>query len=227
MALTCAQHACDDKDFCSAPLDRFLYPGDAEIALDALAMVHAVGAIAPFDVRVHHADGGWRTLEMTADDLSLKSALPSVAWHSRDVTVRRALEEQLARQAFEDSLTGLANRALLLDRLGHALTRDGRSVDSVAVLMIDLDGFKSINDGLGHDAGDHALKEIAARIDRTARPSDTVARLGGDEFVVLLEGLSSPTIVDDVASRILDIVRQPFMLRGRNVRIFLARVPMI
>jgi diguanylate cyclase (GGDEF)-like protein/PAS domain S-box-containing protein len=207
------------ENFCSAPLDRFLYPGDAEIALDALATVRATGAIAPFDVRVRHADGGWRTLEMTADDLTLKSASPSVAWHSRDVTVRRALEEQLARQAFEDSLTGLANRALLLDRLGHALARDGRSVDSVAVLMIDLDGFKSINDGLGHDAGDHALKEIAARIVRSARPSDTVARLGGDEFVVLLESLSAPTIVDEVASRILDIVRQPFVLHDRTVRI--------
>jgi diguanylate cyclase (GGDEF)-like protein/PAS domain S-box-containing protein len=207
------------EEFCSKPLDRFLYPDDVQVALDALATLRLAGAIPPFDVRVRHADGGWRTLEMTADDLSLKSALPSVAWHSRDVTVRRTLEEQLARQAFEDSLTGLANRALLLDRLGHALARDGRSVDSVAVLMIDLDGFKSINDGLGHDAGDHALKEIAARIVRTARPSDTVARLGGDEFVVLLESLGAPTIIDDVASRILDIVRQPFVLHGRTVRI--------
>jgi diguanylate cyclase (GGDEF)-like protein len=85
--------------------------------------------------------------------------------------------------------------------------------------MIDLDGFKSINDGLGHDAGDRALKEIAARIAQSARPSDTVARLGGDEFVVLLESLSAPMIVDDVSNRILEIVRQPFMLRGRKVRI--------
>ncbi|MGB8180086.1 MAG: EAL domain-containing protein [Acidimicrobiales bacterium] len=207
------------EDFCSAPLDRFLYPGDAEIALDALATVLATGAVAPFDVRVRHADGGWRTLEMTADDLSLKSGLPSVAWHSRDVTVRRSLEEQLERQAFEDSLTGLANRALLFDRLGHALARDGRPVDSVAVLMIDLDGFKSINDGLGHDAGDDALKEIAARIFRSARPGDTVARLGGDEFVVLLESLNAQRFVNDVANRMLDIVRQPFVLHGRKVRI--------
>jgi diguanylate cyclase (GGDEF)-like protein/PAS domain S-box-containing protein len=207
------------EDFCSAPLDRFLYPGDERVALDALAILRATGSVAPFDVRVRHADGGWRILEMTADDLSLKSTLLSVAWHSRDVTARRALEDQLARQAFEDSLTGLANRALLFDRLTHALARDGRSVDSVAVLMIDLDGFKSINDGLGHDAGDHALKEVAARIARSARPGDTVARLGGDEFVVLLEDLSSPTIVDDMAHRILEIVRQPFMLHSRNVRI--------
>jgi diguanylate cyclase (GGDEF)-like protein/PAS domain S-box-containing protein len=207
------------EDFCSKPLDRFLYPDDVDVALDALATLLVAGAIPPFDVRVRHADGGWRTLEMTADDLSVPSGPPSVAWHSRDVTVRRTLEEQLARQAFEDSLTGLANRALLLDRLGHALTRDGRNVDSVAVLMIDLDGFKSINDGLGHDAGDHALNEIAARIVRSARPSDTVARLGGDEFVVLLESLSAPTIIDDVASRILDIVRQPFVLHGKTVRI--------
>jgi diguanylate cyclase (GGDEF)-like protein/PAS domain S-box-containing protein len=207
------------EDFCSAPLDRFLYPEDVERALDGLATILATGVVAPFDVRVRHADGGWRTLEITADDLSSKSALPSVAWHSRDVTVRRALEEQLERQAFEDSLTGLANRALLLDRLRHALARDGRTADSVAVLMIDLDGFKSINDGLGHDAGDHALKEIAARIARSARPSDTVARLGGDEFVVLLESLSAPTFVDEIANRILNIVRQPFMLHGKTVRI--------
>jgi diguanylate cyclase (GGDEF)-like protein/PAS domain S-box-containing protein len=207
------------EDFCSKPLDRFLDPDSVQVALDALATLHVAGVIDPFDVHVRHADGGWRTLEMTADDLSLKSRLPSVAWHSRDVTVRRTLEEQLARQAFEDSLTGLANRALLLDRLGHALTRSDRSLDSVAVLMIDLDGFKSINDGLGHDAGDDALKEIAARIVRSARPSDTVARLGGDEFVVLLERLGAPTIVEDVANRILEIVRQPFILRGRTVRI--------
>lgn len=207
------------EDFCSKPLDRFLYPGDVERALDGLATILSTGVVEPFDVRVRHADGGWRTLSMSADDLSRKSAQPSVAWHSRDVTVRRALEEQLERQAFEDSLTGLANRALLLDRLGHALARDGRSLDSVAVLMIDLDGFKTINDSLGHAEGDRALQEIAARIARSARPSDTVARLGGDEFVVLLENLSMTTIADDVARRILDIVRQPFTLAGRSVRI--------
>jgi diguanylate cyclase (GGDEF)-like protein len=142
-----------------------------------------------------------------------------VAWHTRDVTDRRALEEQLTRQAFEDPLTGLANRALFRDRLGHALSRLSRSTRSIAVLMLDLDGFKAINDSMGHDAGDEALKEIAARISGAARPGDTVGRLGGDEFTILLEELDDPTFADEVADRILELVRQPLFIQNVNLRV--------
>jgi diguanylate cyclase (GGDEF)-like protein/PAS domain S-box-containing protein len=207
------------SEFSEVPLNRLIHRDDVERANDALATVRATGAVAALDLRVRHGDGGWRTIEVSANDLSLRSTLQSVAWNARDVTVRRALEEQLARQALEDSLTGLANRALLLDRLGHALKRGGRALTSVAVLMIDLDGFKSINDSLGHDAGDETLKEIAARIVRSARPSDTIARLGGDEFVVLLETPTDPTLASEVADRILEIVRQPYTIRDRSVRV--------
>jgi diguanylate cyclase (GGDEF)-like protein/PAS domain S-box-containing protein len=103
-----------------------------------------------------------------------------------DITAARVQTEQLAYQANFDALTGLANRSLLLDRLGQAIVNSSRRGDRIAVLFIDLDGFKLINDTLGHDAGDELLKQIAERLKASIRQSDTVARLGGDEFVILL-----------------------------------------
>jgi diguanylate cyclase (GGDEF)-like protein/PAS domain S-box-containing protein len=206
-------------EICDAPIDKFIHDDDLVKATDAFDTVRAFGAAGPLDLSVRHHDGGWRTIEVMANDLLLASGVHAVAWHTRDVTDRRALEEQLTRQAFEDPLTGLANRALFRDRLGHALSRLSRSTRSIAVLMLDLDGFKAINDSMGHDAGDEALKEIAARISGTARPGDTVGRLGGDEFTILLEELEDATFADEVADRILELVRQPLLIQNVNLRV--------
>jgi diguanylate cyclase (GGDEF)-like protein/PAS domain S-box-containing protein len=206
-------------EVCAAPFDHFIREDDRVKALEAFETVKALGAAGPLDLSVRHHDGGWRTIEAMANDLSLASRGHGVAWHTRDVTDRRALEEQLTRQAFEDPLTGLANRALFRDRLGHALSRLSRSTRSIAVLMLDLDGFKAINDSMGHDAGDEALKEIAARISGAARPGDTVGRLGGDEFTVLLEELNDGTFAGEVADRILELVRQPLLIQNVNLRV--------
>lgn len=206
-------------EVCAATVEQFIHPDDLQRVADVFTTIRLVGTAGPLDLQVRHGDGGWRILEATANDLSLASATSATVWHTRDVTDRRMLEEQLARQALEDSLTGLANRALFLDRLSHALARSDRSLTSVAVLMIDLDGFKAINDGMGHEAGDDALREIAARVARSARPGDTVARLGGDEFAVLLEGLNEVPFADEVAGRILDLVRQPLVIRGTSLRV--------
>jgi diguanylate cyclase (GGDEF)-like protein/PAS domain S-box-containing protein len=206
-------------EMCKAPLEQLIHPDDLGLVSDAIASVHAIGVVDPFDVRVRHADGGWRTLQVAGNDLSLVSDVHAVAWNTHDVTDRRNLEDQLVRQAFEDSLTGLANRALFRDRISHAFALESRSLPTVAVLMIDLDGFKSINDSMGHGAGDEALKEIAARIARSARPGDTIARLGGDEFAVLLEGLSDLSYAHEVAKRILDLVRQPLTIQGTSVQV--------
>jgi diguanylate cyclase (GGDEF)-like protein/PAS domain S-box-containing protein len=135
----------------------------------------------------------------------------------RDITGRKALEEELARQAFHDSLTDLPNRALFLDRLGHTLARTKRGDGQAAVLFVDLDDFKIVNDSLGHESGDLLLAEVAERLRSCVRPGDTVARLFGDEFAVLLE---SPTAGDEaqiVAARVLERLQAPFELDGREI----------
>jgi diguanylate cyclase (GGDEF)-like protein/PAS domain S-box-containing protein len=134
-----------------------------------------------------------------------------------DITERKLLQEQLATQAFHDSLTGLANRALFRDRADHALARVARHGGGLAVLLLDLDGFKFINDSMGHQVGDEVLVTVAKRILTSSRTSDTVARLGGDEFVVLLEEDVIEPAAIIVAQRILGVLRETFMCQGREV----------
>jgi len=127
----------------------------------------------------------------------------------RDITERKRAEEELTRQATHDPLTGLPNRALIRDRLNNALHRSRRTGLSVALLFVDLDGFKLINGTHGHEAGDELLKSVAARLIEQVRPGDTVARLAGDEFVVLCEQVEQPTSMSVLAERINDTLRQP------------------
>lgn len=122
---------------------------------------------------------------------------------------RKSLETQLTEQAFHDPLTGLANRALFRDRLEHLLARSTRHTEPVSILFVDLDSFKAINDGFGHDAGDKLLVEVAHRIVQCVRPSDTVARLGGDEFAVLLEDTAELEKAAIVAKRIAKVLETP------------------
>lgn len=134
----------------------------------------------------------------------------------RDISERKALEEQLQHQAFYDTLTGLSNRALFMDRLSHALRAASRRNTAVAVLFLDLDGFKLINDSLGHDAGDELLAAVGQRLAACLRPTDTLARFGGDEFTMLLDGVASPAEPLRVADRLLAALRPPFVLRQRQ-----------
>ncbi|BCM90459.1 putative signaling protein [Abditibacteriota bacterium] len=134
-----------------------------------------------------------------------------------DVTERRAMEERLFYHAFRDGLTGLANRTRLKDRLEHALIQRGREEGAVAVLFVDLDNFKYINDSLGHAAGDEMLLGIARRLTTSLRAGDTAARFGGDEFVILLEQMDGPFYAVTVAERLLEALREPFSIGGREV----------
>ena len=133
-----------------------------------------------------------------------------------DITGRKALESELQHQTFHDTLTGLANRALFLDRVDHAIARYGRSHRPISVLLLDVDDFKIVNESLGHAAGDALLVEVATRLRDSLRPSDTIARMGGDEFAVLLEDI----LVEDaalVARRVMDELGQPLALPGRRM----------
>ena len=134
-----------------------------------------------------------------------------------DITERKALEDELAHQAFHDHLTGVPNRARFLDRLEHALTCAQRRVDSVAVLFLDLDDFKVVNDSLGHEVGDQLLAAVAQRLKGCLRPGDIIGRLGGDEFTVLLEGVSDANDAKETAERIIRELRAPFIIEDHLI----------
>jgi len=139
---------------------------------------------------------------------------------SRDISQRKQFEEQLEQQAFFDPLTRLPNRALFMNRLQHLFQRTKRAEGGArlfAVLYLDVDRFKGINDGLGHQAGDDLLKEVARRLEKCVRPSDTLARLGGDEFTALLEDISTEIDATRVAERINKELAQPFFLHDHEV----------
>jgi diguanylate cyclase (GGDEF)-like protein/PAS domain S-box-containing protein len=138
---------------------------------------------------------------------------------TRDVTERLRMEGQLEHQAFHDGLTGLPNRSLFNDRLEHAHQRLERSAGRYAVLMLDLDNFKTVNDSLGHGAGDELLVEVAARLSRAMRPGDTTSRLGGDEFAILLEDLPDDAAASAAANRLCEALITPFSVAGRALTV--------
>jgi diguanylate cyclase (GGDEF)-like protein/PAS domain S-box-containing protein len=170
-------------------------------------------------VRLRHTDGRWLNVEIVAKDRFSDPAVRGLVLNMRDVSQRVAMENELRHQAFHDALTGLANRALFEDRLRHALAAGVRSRRPLAVLFIDLDDFKTINDSLGHGAGDALLQSVAARIDPLVRPTDTAARLGGDEFAVLLDGVANAHEARTIARRILAALGERFMLEARELRL--------
>ncbi len=189
-----------------------------EGALHRLAAPGHAASTAVWPIR--HAEGHTLAIEATAANMLLEPSVAGLVITLRDVTERRALEEQLRHQAFHDPLTGLANRALFEDRVRHGLQRLARVPGELSILLIDLDDFKTINDSLGHAAGDRLLLEVATRMHTCLRTSDTVARLGGDEFAVLIE---DPAVgagsAEELADRLLDCVGRPLELEGRFLSI--------
>ena len=167
--------------------------------------------------RIRHRDGTWLHSETVAANLLEDPNVRGLVLNTRDVSDRKELEAQLVHQAFHDGLTGLANRTLFAERVEHALGRSGKG--ELAVLFIDLDDFKHVNDSLGHAAGDQLLVAAARRLQGCLRPADTAARLGGDEFAVLLERVTDAEAAAAVAGRVLDTLHQPFGLNGRTIPI--------
>jgi diguanylate cyclase (GGDEF)-like protein/PAS domain S-box-containing protein len=170
-----------------------------------------------FECSLRHADGRWLQFEVQHTHLLADEHIRGIVLNSRDIGERKAFEEQLSHQAFHDPVTGLANRALFADRVGHALRATVRAGSLVAVMFIDLDDFKEVNDSLGHQAGDAVLTEVAKRLERTVRPADTVARFGGDEFAVLLDGVAGSDEAAMIADRLLAELEAPTLVEGKQV----------
>jgi diguanylate cyclase (GGDEF)-like protein/PAS domain S-box-containing protein len=175
------------------------------------------GEFRTLEFRVKHADGNWRWLEVTVSNLLDDPSVGGIVGNYRDITERKILEEQLAHQASHDALTGLANRALFRDRLQHALARGVRHGEPTSILFLDLDDFKTVNDSLGHSAGDEMLVAVGERLKGCLRQSDMAARFGGDEFAILLED-TGRVEAEVTARRILRTLAAPVDVLGRQLR---------
>lgn len=195
----------------------YAHPDDLERVREAAKqIVDRPRMSAPIEVRVRHADRSWRHLEVMATNLVDNPAVNGLVLNARDVTDRVEAAAQLQARAYHDELTGLPNRALLLDRLGEALRRAKERRRLVGVLFIDLDRFKVVNDSLGHSSGDELLREVARRIHDVIRPGDTVARLGGDEFVVVINEMVRSGDAVLAARRLRRAIAKPIELDGHT-----------
>jgi len=199
-------------------LRDLVHPEDVERTLAEFARIVAEsGATAIAECRVRHADGSWRYTETRMTNLLDEPAINGIVLNVRDVTESHALEAELRHQAFHDSLTGLANRALFSNRLEHSLVASKRDARTIAVLNCELNGLKRVNDSLGYNAGDEALLLVADRLRTCVRGQDTVARMGGNEFAILLDRLTSPSDATTAMERIMTLLRQPIQLPGAQV----------
>ena len=174
------------------------------------------GITSTVEWRMQHRDGSWLHIETVGNNLIDDPNVGQMILNSRDITERKALEEQLAHQAFHDPLTDLANRALLKDRVDRALRERRRSEEPFAILFCDLDNFKNVNDSLGHQVGDELLVGVGERLRACVRPADTVSRLGGDEFAIPLEDATTISNAVVVAERITESLQEPFTLQGKQ-----------
>ena len=196
----------------------FIHPDDVENSGKLLAEVFDnPGRVFRTEIRANHRDGGWRWAEVSLMNLLDDPAVQGVIANFHDVTERKQFEEKLAFDAYHDHLTGLSNRTAFHEALTRALARSRRHGRLNAVLFLDLDRFKLINDSLGHEVGDHLLIEVAERLRTCLRPEDVVSRFGGDEFAILLEDIASNDDAIQVADRVIELLRQPLPMASREV----------
>ena len=212
---------CSAADAINMPITCFLQfaENDRPLTLKQLADKQSAWAAE----KIHEVQGQRKSGELFPTELSLSSGVASgrsfYTLIVRDITERRQMEERAKRLASHDTLTGLPNRSLLTDRLQVAMAQIRRQGGQFALLFVDLDQFKPVNDTFGHDAGDRLLQQVAKRMKVTVRESDTVARLGGDEFALLLLNAENEEAVEQVCQHLLESLRQKFNINGKQVQI--------
>jgi diguanylate cyclase (GGDEF)-like protein/PAS domain S-box-containing protein len=208
----------EDHELLGRSLFEFVHPRDVEQARASFAEILANPAQeSRGELRFRHKTGRWVWLEGFSQNLLHEPSVEAIVHNYRDVSQRKETEKQLEYRAYYDSLTGLPNRLLFRDRLVHSLAHAQRNRVGVAVMYLDIDHFKLVNDALGHSFGDRLLGEVAKRLQTALRASDTISRIGGDEFSVLLPEVSSTEAVAGVARKILDSLARPFRLDGHDL----------
>ena len=220
--------------YASPSLERVMgYEVDKVRGLNALSFVHhddlpetaksfqrarlGTNEDVPIEFRAHHSDGSWKVIECSSRRVMAGDEW-SVVVNFRDITERKHAEETIRFMAYHDPLTGLPNRELLQDRLGQAISQARRNNDRLAVIFLDIDRFKGVNDTLGRAGGDELLKRVAVRLTHASRDGDTLARVGGDEFVLLLPKIDKVDEAVQIASRVLEEFRTPLAVHGQEFR---------
>jgi diguanylate cyclase (GGDEF)-like protein/PAS domain S-box-containing protein len=205
-----------DRPMTSHDLVSAIHPDDRETMAATLASVDPDRGLATVELRIANGarESGWRHFEVSIQDLFSDPAVRGLVLTGHDVTDRRSLQREVEHRALHDSLTGLPNRALLSDRLGQSLRIAHRQGTTAALLLIDLDRFKEVNDTLGHHYGDQLLAQIGPRLAEGLRKMDTVARLGGDEFAVLLPSVRDLQGATEVAHKLQAALSRPFQVEG-------------
>ncbi|GID26038.1 sensor domain-containing diguanylate cyclase [Paractinoplanes brasiliensis] len=192
-----------------------VHPDHREYMLEQFSVLIARrDAVLRLQCLVRSGDGDYRWFEFTASNQMHNPSLHGVVINARDISENRAFQERLAHEAQHDALTGLPNRRRMQDALGHSLREE-----PVAVLFVDLDGFKPVNDAHGHEAGDELLRQVAERLSACVRERDVVARVGGDEFVILMPGVSEPADTVAMSARIRHALDVPFVIDGHEVQV--------
>ncbi len=195
-----------------------VHPDEMGNAFELFNRVLAGETIA-YELRILKKSGEYLTGEFTSTPLMQDGRIVNFLGVARDVTERKQAEDTIRHLAHHDALTGLPNRALFEDRLRQALAQSARSGDALAVMFLDIDRFKLVNDTMGHDSGDRLLQQVAEELGSIVREGDTVARVGGDEFTILLTGVSGKEGAVDIAERILDRLKQPRLIGSREFRV--------
>jgi diguanylate cyclase (GGDEF)-like protein/PAS domain S-box-containing protein len=209
----------DAEQMTGRRFEELLDPSDGDRVREMLVDVAALAREQPEVVQctLVHSDGTPHQFELNCTNLLGDEHVGGIVLNCRDISERKAFEEQLTHQAFHDPVTGLANRALFAERVRHAIARTRREHQSVAVVFLDLDDFKTINDSLGHAAGDEVLVEVAKRLATSVRATDTAARFGGDEFALLLEDIEGVQEAADTADRVLETLALPLRVAHKEL----------
>ena len=207
-----------ERDLMGASILGFVHPRERQSARQLFAnLLEAPSRELQGELRFLHKNGTWVWLEGFAQNLLHDPSVGAIVVNYRDITQRKATEKQLEYQAYYDALTGLPNRLLFRDRVVTAIAQAMRNRRAIAVMYLDLDHFKLVNDGLGHSIGDKLLAQVAERLQASVRASDTISRLGGDEFTLLFNDVQSSDAVAGVARKILQSLARPFKVDGHEL----------
>lgn len=207
------------QDTLGTSLSENVHPEDAETLQESLESLISGGKSSPIEVRFKHREGHYLWMEVSPTPILEEGEVKQLFTISRDITERRKLQENIARMAFYDHLSGIPNRRTFDDELDKAISQAKSNGKKVAVFMLDGHKFKQINDRFGHDAGDAVIREMAVRLQNSVPPHGTAARLGGDEMGVILPGIESLQTAENLAEQILKSYESPVPFNGLEINI--------